>query len=451
MGRACVSSEGVSTHARHCWRARPDTTHDIRSCASVSTHARHCWRARQLISSSKVKVNLFQPTPAIAGGRDLTQAAIVQAGLLFQPTPAIAGGRDLTPARRRRWSARCFNPRPPLLAGETPWQRAPAPPAWVSTHARHCWRARLVVTGAVDCCTGFQPTPAIAGGRDTARVSERGRWAVSTHARHCWRARPRARISDRSPPASFQPTPAIAGGRDCMAPTMRTACPMFQPTPAIAGGRDRHIGQIQHARAVSTHARHCWRARRGDERHRHRGHRVSTHARHCWRARRYDVDKLLAGTSFQPTPAIAGGRDTGRLLARAAWRCFNPRPPLLAGETRIGLLSWGLNMVSTHARHCWRARRAHSRERRVPGGFNPRPPLLAGETRHASAHGARRRVSTHARHCWRARRGFAAGARIGCPVSTHARHCWRARRDKHRPCIAVRQFQPTPAIAGGRD
>ena len=84
---------------------------------------------------------------------------------------------------------------------------------------------------------------------------------------------------------------------------------------------------------------------------------------------------------FQSTPAIAGERDpTMPMLAPVSLR-FNPRPPLLASETRVssptrtvaefqstpaiaGERDVGSNarllhrFVSIHARHCWRARRA---------------------------------------------------------------------------------------------
>ena len=84
-----------------------------------------------------------------------------------------------------------FNPRPPLLAGETPVARRRTGRLGVSIHARHYWRARQVFRNAIEANWLFQSTPAITGGRDTA-----GWWwflnpgAVSIHARHYWRARP---------------------------------------------------------------------------------------------------------------------------------------------------------------------------------------------------------------------------------------------------------------------
>ena len=132
----------VSIHARHCWRATPHNFWLRPVTVGVSIHARHCWRA--------------------------------------------------TPALRRSWLARCesFNPRPPLLAGDSPsihLQRLHT--SLVSIHARHCWRATHALAGHKLIFLLFQSTPAIAGGR--LRVCFMVIcmvMVVSIHARHCWRA-----------------------------------------------------------------------------------------------------------------------------------------------------------------------------------------------------------------------------------------------------------------------
>ncbi len=139
--------------------------------------------------------HLFQSTPAIAGGRIRLQPGMSSFNAMFQSTPAIAGGRIAIDAiarvlqavsihARHCWRANpplgglqaepagCFNPRPPLLAGESPWC------AMAATH----WIL-------------FQSTPAIAGGRIRRdRVGHRCVNHVSIHARHCWRANPLAAI-----------------------------------------------------------------------------------------------------------------------------------------------------------------------------------------------------------------------------------------------------------------
>ena len=62
--------------------------------------------------------------------------------------------------------------------------------------------------------------------------------------------------------------------------------------------------------------------------------RVSTHARHCWRARHQQEWVADQAQLFQPTPAIADGRDISGTRPTRSLHCFNPRPPLLTGETR---------------------------------------------------------------------------------------------------------------------
>ena len=107
---------------------------------------------------------------------------------------------------------------------------------------------------------------------------------------------------------------------------------------------------------------------------------------------------------FQSTPAITGGRDAWHCASCTARFCFNPRPPLLAGETIGGRNATKSAIVLIHARHYWRARRL----RRCAGDLP-------------------QQVSIHARHYWRARRALADLAGIPRLVSIHARHYWRAR------------------------
>ena len=218
----------------------------------------------------------------------------------FQSTPAIAGGRDCRPPRAMPacWS---FNPRPPLLAGET----------------------LNVLRGANE--GGFQSTPAIAGGRDDMRDAIALDICVSIHARHCWRAR------------------QVWGG------PMSNA-EMFQSTPAIAGGRDAAGLMRERAGQVSIHARHCWRARPGN------------------------LQGPAGAVVFQSTPAIAGGRDKGVVDARGKGEKFQSTPAIAGGRD-----------------HCWR------QATMTMTGFNPRPPLLAGETVRAQLVVTERKFPAHAR------------------------------------------------------
>ena len=84
---------------------------------------------------------MFQSTPAITGGRDPGSMPACWANCLFQSTPAITGGRDRL-RRRNEPRQMGFNPRPPLLAGETKRPQETYDKRTVSIHARHYWRAR---------------------------------------------------------------------------------------------------------------------------------------------------------------------------------------------------------------------------------------------------------------------------------------------------------------------
>ena len=226
---------------------------------------------------------------------------------------------------------------------------------------------------------------------------------VSIHARHCWRANPRQVI------LTIDAIEVSIHARHCW---------RANPFPAPASRRTQ---------CVSIHARHCWRAnprlfclvpgRRG----------VSIHARHCWRANlQTDLDYSGLGW-FQSTPAIAGGRIARFSRSEKAPKSFNPRPPLLAGESEHGFFVDWQQQVSIHARHCWRANPCIAGALRAGGGsFNPRPPLLAGESQ-ARQVGAARFKSFNPRPPLLAGESlYAFSQRSVRDVSIHARHCWRA-------------------------
>ena len=160
------------------------------------------------------------------------------------------------------------------------------------------------------CSALFQSAPAIAGGRIPSSSGERSEFRpVSIRARHCWRANP----SSTSVP-------------------LRRL--MFQSAPAIAGGRIHNGHSVCVAvEMVSIRARHCWRANRGLRTAGVPVQRVSIRARHCWRANLRLGLRSLALCLFQSAPAIAGGRIRITRTAPVATSCFNPRPPLLAGES----------------------------------------------------------------------------------------------------------------------
>ena len=111
-------------------------------------------------------------------------------------------------------------------------------------------------------------------------------------------------------------------------------------------------------------------------------------------------------TMFQSAPAIAGGRCSSRCTRHIRGTCFNPRPPLLAGDARqCARAELEKYKVSIRARHCWRAM----------------PDILRGlfDTD---------KVSIRARHCWRAMPVCNENGTFSIIVSIRARHCWRAMR-----------------------
>ena len=135
------------------------------------------------------------------------------------------------------------------------------------------------------------------------------------------------------------------------------------------------------ARIVSIHTRHYWRVKPW-------GRCTACPTRDCFNPH----PPLLAGEttqahrvrgvlcSFNPhPPLLAGETGQSRQVQRAA-KCFNPHPPLLAGETPAPGRSPPEPMVSIHTRHYWRVKRVVGNGAAYIG-FNPHPPLLAGETR----------------------------------------------------------------------
>ena len=131
---------------------------------AVSIHARHCCRANRSAPC---------PTPSACW---------------FQSTPGIAAGRIARATNTAR-AARCFNPRPALLPGESNVLAANHTRALVSIHARHCCRANQV---------------SLAEALPVHRVS--------IHARHCCRAN-QGLAKSRRDAELFQSTPGIAAGR----------------------------------------------------------------------------------------------------------------------------------------------------------------------------------------------------------------------------------------------
>ncbi len=415
----------------------------------------------------------FNPRPPLLAG-DATRLPTSPTPSLFQSAPAIAGGRC-------RCRPRCpastsgFNPRPPLLAGDAAVITLLADLQGVSIRARHCWRAMPPRSNSRCRRWPFQSAPAIAGGRCLSS----GSLLLSAN---CFNPRPPLLAGDAfavGPPVKsldgFNPRPPLLAGDACwhMSGADHENC--FNPRPPLLAG-DAEINRAYcQSIGVSIRARHCWRAMQGCSRVPPQPNPVSIRARHCWRAMRRAYWISTESDMFQSAPAIAGGRCSGVPACTSRRSCFNPRPPLLAGD------AWRAPWLMRTPRlfqsapaiaggRCGERRSSHRHLQR----FNPRPPLLAGDAGAERREARCRPVSIRARHCWRAMQGILRAARrqqsvsirarhcwramlvalTGAStftfVSIRARHCWRAMRTHSRACAQITKFQSAPAIAGGR-
>ena len=178
----------------------------------------------------------------------------------------------------------CFNPRPPLLAGDATGAQCLAPAVRVSIRARHCWWAmrdglcnvggRKLFQSAPAIAGGrcaraliqqhegteFQSAPAIAGGRCTSAPNHRQRAPRFQSAPAIAGGRCQGAFSMAASTRSFNPRPPLLAG-DATQPRRSRRCQiLFQSAPAIAGGRCHHLHNVARYRAVSIRARHCWRA-----------------------------------------------------------------------------------------------------------------------------------------------------------------------------------------------
>ena len=205
----------------------------------------------------------------------------------------------------------CFNPHPPLLAGETDrvawscWRMTcfnPHPPLLAGETIAQCVEAR-----APAC---FNPHPPLLAGETNGYASACNA-RVSIHTRHYWRVKRTAALSCWASPHRFNPHPPLLAGE-----TISRHCPQgtahsFNPHPPLLAGETSAAIQRYRACTVSIHTRHYWRVKPGG---------------------RAGPDS--AAGSFNPHPPLLAGetRFAPRLGCPPA--CFNPHPPLLAGETK---------------------------------------------------------------------------------------------------------------------
>gem|GEM_PF-1347605 len=320
----------------------------------------------------------------------------------FQSTPTITGGRFRSSGARstRRW---CFNPRPPLLAGDSCWSQSARAHRLVSIHAHHYWRAIQAAICASDTWPLFQSTPTITGGRFEAGSCAAG-------GTRC-----------------FNPRPPLLAGDSRLRGTHGAPLVCFNPRPPLLAGDSGRQGRRASARVVSIHAHHYWRAIR------------KTCCTPC------------PGRRFQSTPTITGGRFAGQSCHQTSSTCFNPHPPLLAGDSTLDTIRERIVEVSIHAHHYWRAIHCQAT-------LDSRQPQVSIHAHHywrairqqPIANSQQPKVSIHAHHYWRAIPDAAVLAGLVTLVSIHAHHYWRAIRCKTRRARSWKLFQSTPTITGGR-
>ena len=269
----------------------------------VSIRARHCWRANLTGWRFTGTRKSFNPRPPLLAGE--SGFCDFCAGVRqFQSAPAIAGGRigARVPAMVR---PNGFNPRPPLLAGE--WYATrngrrsavfQSAPAIAGGRMRRCW-------GRCSIPPCFNPRPPLLAGEYTRLRRFLEAYEVSIRARHCWRANFLAFMA-LTKMVVFQSAPAIAGGRIHFDPAVWIKANPFQSAPAIAGGRM------------------AWLVGEG------------------------------TAAEFQSAPAIAGGRMTNTSEQKAV-SPFQSAPAIAGGRISRPACCAGCNCVSIRARHCWRA------------------------------------------------------------------------------------------------
>ena len=136
-------------------------------------------------------------------------------------------------------------------------------------------------------------------------------------------------------PNRFNPRPPLLAGDACLASLDLPERCSFNPRPPLLAGDAAKLLNEWGSKLVSIRARHYWRAMLCCDVARLPSHCVSIRARHYWRAMRVISRQAWDILSFQSAPAITGGRCEAPSSNRKRTPCFNPRPPLLAGDATI--------------------------------------------------------------------------------------------------------------------
>ena len=131
----------------------------------------------------------------------------------------------------------------------------------------------------------------------------------------------------------------------------------FNPHPPLLAGETNVAVHVERHFGVSIHTRHYWRVKRPHSLAIHHAFDVSIHTRHYWRVKQASKVEKPAPSCFNPHPPLLAGETQDADARWAGQNSFNPHPPLLAGETRLPSMHYTDTTVSIHTRHYWRVKR----------------------------------------------------------------------------------------------
>ena len=132
----------VSIRAHHCWWANPSMSVVLLVNAEVSIRAHHCWWANPwLFLVNRDFAQGFNPRPPLLVGESEIAGCHCDGGAQFQSAPTIAGGR-IRPISLPTPASQKFQSAPTIAGGRIP--TSPRMNRWAAS---------------------FQSAPTIAGGR----------------------------------------------------------------------------------------------------------------------------------------------------------------------------------------------------------------------------------------------------------------------------------------------
>ena len=152
---------------------------------------------------------------------------------------------------------------------------------------------------------------------------------VSIHARHFWRAS-LVMLSPQVVGGVFQSTPVISGGRARAGSGCAGLVSRFNPRPSFLAGERAGWRFWCLQQCVSIHARHFWRASANVVAEIVDAH-VSIHARHFWRASGRHRCGSGPASSFNPRPSFLAG-EPAIVAGYSAKTAFQSTPVISGGR-----------------------------------------------------------------------------------------------------------------------